>query len=240
MTEPSFSQKVRTELSQIANTEKHCRAAARAAAGVFTSGTKADKIEHVTLKRRCCRRAFLREAFLCAGSINDPQKEYHLEWHVADEERAKTLKEVLKSFGIGAQMSRRGRHCVLYLKDGAQIALTLNVMGAHVSLMEMENSRILKEMRSDVNRRVNCDAANIARTVDAASAQMQAIRHLEESGQLKKLPKSLREAARARQKHPEATIAELAASMTPPLTKSGMNHRLQKLVAIGTQQKGVT
>ena len=102
-------------------------------------------------------------------------------------------------------------------------------MGAHVSLMEMENRRIYKDMRNNVNRRVNCDAANIAKAVRAAGKQIEAIRLLQEKGVLKQLEAGLKEAAKVRLAHPDATIEELASRMNPPLTKSGMNHRLQKL-----------
>ncbi|MBR0173047.1 MAG: DNA-binding protein WhiA [Lachnospiraceae bacterium] len=200
----SFSEKVKEELTRKS----------------FTSREKQYNME---------KRAYLRDAFLRTGSMSDPAKAYHLEFVCESAREAEKIRELLEVFGIRAGEIDRAGHSVVYLKSGEDIAELLSVMGAHVGLMEMENSRIYKDMRNKVNRRVNCDAANIAKSVRASSKQIEAIRLLQESGVLGKLEKGLREAAKVRMAHPDATIGELASYMKPPLTKSGMNHRLQKL-----------
>ena len=233
-TEQSFSEGVRAEIAMQEETASHCRKAALLAmTGDFTSAAVGYKME-----RRCCKRAFLRHAFLKCGTMSDPEKAYHLEFACEEELYADLVRAFLNDFGIrSGRTNRRGR-AVVYLKDGEDIAELLNVMGAHRQLMELENLRIYKEMRGRVNRRVNCDAANIRKTVGAAAEQIAAIRYLEEKGELKRLPPPLYKAARARLKYPEATLQELAERMDPPIGKSGMNHRLQKIREIYLEQTG--
>lgn len=209
----SFSEQVKKEL----------------AGKTFTSENKSFNMEN--------RRALLRDSFLRKGSMSDPKKAYHLEFVLADEEETKALQALLNSFEIRCKTARRKRQIVVYLKDGEDIALLLNVMGAHVSLMEMENERIYKDMRNAVNRRVNCDAANITKAVRASDAQCEAIRYLEAHGGLNQLEKPLRTAARLRLAHPDLTLQELAARGKPPMTKSGINHRLQRIMEIARQRK---
>lgn len=232
----SFSKRVKDELSQVVNGANHCRAAQRTAQALFTSKEKAYNIDKVP-KRRCCRRAFLREAFILSGSMSDPGKGYHLEFSCRTKAAADALGEALSGFEIHSSRTTRGSREAVYLKDSEEIASLLNVMGAHVSLMEMENSRILRQMRGVVNRRVNCDQHNITRAVDAARIQIEAITYLEETGELKRLPASLRAAAKARKEAPDMALKELAEHMKPPLTKSGMNHRLQKIVQLAQLKK---
>ena len=179
--------------------------------------------------RSCCRRAYVRGAFLAAGSVSDPEKSYHLEIVCQDERQALFLAGLLSSFEIEAKTIIRKKYYVLYVKDGTSIVETLNVMGAHVALMDFENTRILKEMRNTVNRKVNCETANIGKTVMAAQRQIDDIRFLIECDSFDELPLSLREMAQLRISYPEATLAELGQMSTPPLGKSGVNHRLRKL-----------
>ena len=189
------------------------------------------------IKKSCCRKAFLREAFICAGSVSDPHGDYHLEFACRDAEFASFVADAARSFDIGAKTTERGRSTVVYLKDGEDIARLFNVIGAHKSLLEFEDLRILKEMRSGVNRRVNCDTANIRKSVNASAAQVERIRKLEESGMLDKLDEPLKEAARVRLSDPEATLSQLADMCEPPVSKSGMNHRLQKLLKLADEVK---
>ncbi len=179
--------------------------------------------------RSCCRRAYIRGAFLAAGSISDPEKSYHLEIVCQDERQAHFLEELLGSFEIEAKTVLRKKYHILYVKDGTGIVETLNVMGAHVGLMDFENMRILKEMRNSVNRKVNCETANIAKTVTAAQRQIDEIRELQRSDAYRELAPELKEMAKLRVAHPEATLQELGELCTPALGKSGVNHRLRKI-----------
>ncbi|MCR5831528.1 MAG: DNA-binding protein WhiA [Lachnospiraceae bacterium] len=179
--------------------------------------------------RSCCRRAYIRGAFLAAGSVNDPEKSYHLEIVCQDERVAHFLAELLESFEISAKITLRKKYHVLYVKDGTKIVEMLNVMGAHVGLMDFENMRILKEMRNSVNRKVNCETANIGKTVTAAQRQIDEIRYLMSIDAYKQLPMELKEMAQLRISHPEATLEELGKLCDPQLGKSGVNHRLRRL-----------
>ena len=182
--------------------------------------------------RSCCRRAYIRGAFLAAGSVSDPEKSYHFEIVCQDERKAHFLAEILESFEIEAKIIPRKKYYVLYVKDGTRIVETLNVMGAHVALMDFENMRILKEMRNSVNRKVNCETANIGKTVTAAQRQIDDIKRLMESDSYDDLSPALKEMAQLRVQHPEASLKELGEMSVPALGKSGVNHRLRKLSQI--------
>ncbi|MFQ7311755.1 MAG: DNA-binding protein WhiA [Sellimonas sp.] len=177
----------------------------------------------------CCKRAFLRGAFLSAGSMSDPKKSYHFEIVCSSEEKALLLQKLMCDFEMDAKVVKRKKMFVVYLKEGAQIALMLNVMEAPVALMELENIRILKEMRNSVNRKVNCETANINKTVSAAVKQVEDISYIDEKMGLDKLSEGLEDIARTRLKYPEATLKELGELMAEPIGKSGVNHRLRRL-----------
>lgn len=185
----------------------------------------------------CCKRAYIRGAFLAAGSISDPEKSYHMEFVCQDEIKAQYIQSLLSSFDIDAKIVIRKRYFVLYIKEGAQIVDILNVMGAHVALMDFENTRILKEVRNSVNRKLNCEMANIGKTVSAAQKQIDDIKMLMASPQYKTLPDSLKDVAELRLEHPEATLKELGELSDPPLGKSGINHRLRKLSEMALAMK---
>lgn len=181
------------------------------------------------LEKSCCRRAFLRGAFLCIGSISDPEKGYHLEFVCTQEAKARQLRQVIQGFDIEAKIVLRKKYHVVYVKEGAGIVDLLNVMGAHVALMNLENLRILKEMRNSINRRVNCETANITKTVNAANRQIEDILFLRDHYGLWKLPPALREMAQVRLEYPDVPLKELGELLEPPVGKSGVNHRLRKL-----------
>ena len=184
--------------------------------------------EHVAQKS-CCRRAFVRGAFLSAGSISNPLKSYHFEIVCTSMARAEQLQFFIRSFGPDAKIVQRKKSFIVYIKEGAQIVDMLNIMEAHISLMNLENIRIVREMRNAVNRKVNCEAANINKTVNAAVRQMEDIRYLETVKGLEKLPAGLASVARLRLENPDATLKELGEMLDPPVGKSGVNHRLRKL-----------
>ncbi|MDY3919495.1 MAG: DNA-binding protein WhiA [Candidatus Limivivens sp.] len=185
--------------------------------------------DNLVIQRSCCRRAFLRGAFLAAGSISDPKKSYHFEIVCTSEEKARQLISMIDSFDMDAKMVLRKKYFVVYLKEGAQIVDILNVMEAHSALMDLENVRILKEMRNTVNRKVNCETANIHKTVSAAVKQIEDIRYIQKTIGFERLSEGLEEIARLRLEQPEATLKELGMMLASPVGKSGVNHRLRKL-----------
>lgn len=187
------------------------------------------------LQKSCCKRAFLRGAFLTAGSMSNPKKSYHFEIVCGSQEKAAQLQEQFACFQLEAKTVIRKNHAVLYFKEGAQIVDALNIMGAHMALMDLENVRIIKEMRNDINRRVNCETANINKTVHAAYRQQEAIRFLQKQGALHGLPQQLQEMAQLRVENPQATIRELSELCNPPVGRSGVNHRLRRLEEIAEQ-----
>ncbi|MBQ8412199.1 MAG: DNA-binding protein WhiA [Lachnospiraceae bacterium] len=192
-------------------------------------------IEKQLIERICCKQAFLRGAFLATGSITDPQKGYHMEIVCELEEQAQILMDAIKSFQVEPKLVMRKKYYVVYLKDGSMIVDLLNVMGAHISLMNMENVRILKDMRNSVNRRVNCETANINKTVSAAVKQIEDIRYIEEKKGLKILPVGLRVIAELRLEEPELSLKDLGERLNPPIGKSGVNHRLRKISEIAME-----
>ena len=189
------------------------------------------------LQNTCCKRAFIRGAFLAGGSMSDPNKSYHFEIVCYTHEQAKQLQSVMQSFETDAKIVERKGHHVVYLKEGSQIVDMLNVMEAYVALMNLENVRILKEVRNTINRKVNCETANINKTVNAAVKQVEDIELIRERIGLDNLPENLREMALLRLEYPEATLKELGNYLEPPVGKSGVNHRLRKLSAIAEDLK---
>ena len=181
------------------------------------------------LKQACCRRAFIRGAFLSCGSISDPTKGYHLEFVCNNRTQAEQLQEIIGQFDIEAKIVCRKKYFVVYVKEGAGIVELLNIMEAHVALMNLENLRILKEMRNSINRRVNCEAANIQKTVQASTRQVEDMIYLRDYYGFSRLPDNLREMAEVRLAYPEAALKELGEYLSPPVGKSGVNHRLRKL-----------
>lgn len=194
-----------------------------------------ETISSLLIKSSCCKRAALRGAYLTIGSMSNPQRSYHLEFVCASEKQAMQLCEILSGFGLEAKIVQRKKYYVVYMKEGSAIVDLLNIMEAHVALMELENLRILKDISNSVNRRVNCEAANIVKTVNAANRQVADIELIKEKKGISALPENLREAAVLRLEHPDATLSELSQMMNPPIGKSGMNHRLRKLSEIAEE-----
>lgn len=187
------------------------------------------QVNGLLLKSSCCKRAFLRGAFLSVGSMSDPHKGYHLEFVCTQECKAEQLRDVMQGFGIDAKIVLRKKYYVVYLKEGSCIVDLLNVCEAHKALMDFENLRILKEMRNSVNRRVNCETANITKTVNAATRQIEDIEYLRDYYGFQNLPDNLRQIAEVRLEHPDAPLKELGNYLEPPVGKSGVNHRLRKI-----------
>ncbi len=195
-------------------------------------------VNPMLVMKNCCKRAFLRDVFLCIGSVSDPSKSYHLEFACSNLRQAEELIQMIESFDIEARIIERKKYHVVYIKESTSIVDLLNVMEAPVSLMNMENERIVKEMRGAINRRVNCETANIAKTVTAASRQTMDILYLREHYGLENLPESLRDMAEARLAYPDATLSELGKYLDRPVGKSGVNHRLRKLSEMADKLRG--
>lgn len=210
----------------------------------FTSAKKAFKIRETeiiqtdpaklrgNLKNQEEKRAFLRGAFLAAGTMSDPEKEYHLEIITRTEEISSLVLEEMGFFEINARTLKRRERFSVYIKGSEDIALMLNVIEAHNALMKFENTRIEKEINSSVNRRYNCDTANINKTVKASMRQVADIQLIDKRIGLENLDEGLRLTALARLENPDATLEELGDAMSPPVGKSGINHRLRKIKAI--------
>jgi len=226
----TFSQRVKDELGRVKPRTDHCMAAAAEAHKYFTLIKKEYTIDEVILEQRCCKRTFLREAFIIAGTMADPEKSYHFELNCPTMAKAQVMKDLINEFdGMDAKIVHRGKNYVVYLKGSDQIVDMLGIMEASLAYMELENVRILKSMRNTVNRRVNCETANIGKTVSASKKQTDDIRYIKDNAGFDDLPASLRKIAEVRLKYPEATLTELGGYLDPPIGKSGVNHRLRKL-----------
>ena len=191
-------------------------------------------LKNPLLTKQCCKRAFLRGAFLGGGSISRPSSDYHLEMVTGNEDFARSIIKVMHTFSMKAKLTDRKNDYIVYLKDGESITNFLRVIGAHNSMMEFEGVRVLKEMRNNVNRRVNCETANLGKVVKAAVRQVNCIKFIDEHMGLSELPEALQETAKLRLKYPEASLNELV-EYSSGIGKSGINHRLKKLqeMAIG-------
>ena len=191
-------------------------------------------LEERICSRSCCVRAFLRGIFLAAGSVSDPEKSYHFEIVCASQALSERVLSLIRRYEIDARITLRKGRYVVYVKESTQIVDLLNIMGAHTSLMQMENVRIIKDVRGRINRQVNCETANLNKTVTASVREAEEIRRLEEAGILKTLSAPLRETAALRMEHPEASLRELGEMHDPPLGRSGVNHRLKKISEIAS------
>ena len=176
--------------------------------------------------------AYLRGAFLAGGSVTDPAKRYHLEMTTSHYKVSRETCALLIECGFSPKELSRGGNNILYFKQSDYIEDFLTAIGAQVSAMGVMEAKVEKDLRNGVNRRVNCETANLTKVVDASMGQMAAICALEEAGELDKLPGKLRETALLRRENPEATLQELAAMLNPPITKSAINHRMRKLLEL--------
>lgn len=186
-------------------------------------------IDKSLIKKRCDQKAYLRGAFLAGGSISNPEGNYHLEIITNDQSLARDICGIFNKFDLKAKVSTRKNFHVVYLKESEHIFEFLALIGAHQALFDFENIRILKGMRNQVNRIVNCETANLNKTVDASVRQVENIRLIEKTVGLKSLPASLQEIALLRLEFPDATLKELGENLNPKVGKSGVNHRLRKL-----------
>ena len=219
----------------IINNDEEARRVLNACGLLYTENgveKTARRIDRTVVSSVCCKRAYIRGAFLASGSISDPEKMYHLEFACLDEPYSESLRDLINSFGLDAKIVKRKEHFVVYLKEGEQIVDLLNIMEAHKALMDLENVRILKDMRNNVNRKVNCETANLNKTVNAAVKQIEDIELILTKMDLSQLPQSLSDIAALRLDYPDASLKELGQMLNPAVGKSGVNHRLRKLAEI--------
>lgn len=181
------------------------------------------------VRKSCCASAYLRGVFLGSGFISNPRGDFHFEITVESQTMAGDIVALLETKGINAKVVERRNTHTVYLKSGSAISSFLAFVGAHQSALKMENERVLKSVRNDVNRRVNAEIANQAKTAEASVEQIQAIRTLLEHRDIKTLPKGLQDYIRLRVRYPEATLKELGESATPPLSKSAIYHRVRRI-----------
>lgn len=251
----SFSSKVKKELLLVIPKARHCRIAEATGISLFLgSDTKPQDIvkkysalldKSITIcyheksvienkdtrivQQSCCKQAFLRGAFLASGSVNDPEKSYHFEIVCKSRDLAGYIADIMAAFGLSPKVIKRKEKYIAYLKESDHIVEVLGVMGASVSLMEMENTRILKEVRGNINRAVNCETANISKTVNASMKHIEDIEYIHNTCGISGLPPGLIEVARVRKEHPQMSLQELGQMLDPPVGKSGVNHRLRRI-----------
>lgn len=202
---------------------------------IYAKGEELLAVKNALVQAVCCKRAYIRGAFIAAGSMSNPSKSYHFEIVCNRLEEAEYLKSMMNAFDLDAKIIERKKTYVVYLKEGAQIVDVLNVMEAHVALLEFENIRIMKEMRNSVNRKVNCETANINKTVSAAVRQMEDIKYIRDTVGFDRLPEGLKDVALTRLAYPDASLKELGGLLETPVGKSGVNHRLRKLSEIAVK-----
>ena len=186
-------------------------------------------VDDVVMARGCCMVAFLRGSFLAAGSVSNPESQYQLEIVTGRDTVTRQVLQALEGFGVTGRVTERKYSQVVYIKDADGISDTLGQMGASNAMMEFENIRIMKGIRNNINREVNCDTANITKTANAAIKQIEDIRRIEATVGLHSLPAGLQELARVRLENPDLSLKELGQLLDPPLGKSGVNHRLRKI-----------
>ena len=219
---------------QITDSDKICDI--MGAYGFHPDETVALHVNLPVVEEECCKAAFLRGAFLAGGSVTDPEKGYHLEMTTTHQSVAGESYLLLEEcLTFSPKTARRGGGHVLYFKQSEQICDCLTFLGAPVAAMGIMEARLEKELNNKINRRCNCDDANISKVVEAAQEQLSAIRILREKGALEHLPGKLMQAAKAREENPEASLSELAAMMDPPISKPAMNHRLKKLIEMAKE-----
>ena len=188
------------------------------------------------LRKACCRKAFLRGVFMAGGSVSRPAGDYHLEIVTENEELARLIVKIMHGFSLSAKMTDRKNNYIVYLKDGDHITDFLSLIGAHQALLEFENVRIVQDMRNQVNRRVNCETANLNKVIRASVLHVACIRYLQEHGRYDLLPEKLKEAAELRLRYPDISLHELVEYTEGTVGKSGLNHRLKKIRQIAVNE----
>lgn len=184
-------------------------------------------------------RLYIREAFIKSGSVNDPNKKYHLQIMFKEKAKAEEMQTLLNNFNIHAKIIKKEKDYMLYLKDGEEISEFLALVGANKSVIKFEEIRVIKEKRNDINRLVNCETANLNKTINASVKQIEDIKKIKKAGKFNELPETLKEIAEVRINNPEMSLIELGKLLDKPIGKSGVNHRLKKLSQIAEELKSI-
>lgn len=187
------------------------------------------ELKDITIENEELLKSIVRGAFLGSGSINNPENKYHMEMILSTQNNADYIYHILKKNEIKAKRMQRKYGYSVYIKDGEGISRFLAFIGANTAVIKFEEIRVLRDMKNSINRQVNCETANLTRTINAAVKQIEKINKLKESGQFEKLPKDLKELAQTRLENPDASLVELGQMLSNPLGKSGVNHRLKKI-----------
>lgn len=180
-------------------------------------------------------RLLIRESFIKKGFVNDPNKEYHLEILFKSKKKADELKEIIANFGIDIKLTKKGTDHMLYLKEGEEISSFLALMGAAKAVIKFEEIRVIKDTRNNINRLVNCETANLNKTINAAVKQIEDIKKLKKNKKFESLPENLKEVANLRLENPDSTYEELGKMLSKPIGKSGVSHRLEKISKIANE-----
>lgn len=200
--------------------------------GFSRSNSLALHVNFALLEKDCCRRAFIRGAFLAGGSVTDPEKRYHLELSTTHYSAGREAENLLGEMELAPKLTERKGSHVLYFKQSETIETVLTAMGAPICAMAVMEAKINKNWRNIANRKTNCDSANLDKTVAAAGEQIAAICKLRDLGILEDLPEKLRQTAALREEYPEENLVELGQLHTPPISKSAVNHRIRKLMQL--------
>lgn len=208
----------------------HTPALLKALGMMDDAGSLRSTTPRMGLTRQCCMRAFLRGVMLGGGTMSNPEQSYHLELPCRDSDIQAMMAKSMQRMGLPIKLGVRREHTYLYLKQSDQIVAFLTVVGAHNSVMQIEDLRVKKQVMETVNRAMNCDNANLQKQMDASSAQVEAIRRLRDTDKLSTLPPGLQEIALARLNAPDASLTELGQMLDPPIGKSGVNHRMRRLM----------
>lgn len=232
----SYSKQTKEALLKVPEKKNCCRRMLEdmTAPDALTSAEAAERIAASPKHFKCqnCFSAFLRGLFLTYGSVTDPAKRYHLELSFPSKDMRDAAGGIISDNGFEMSSGERGARYILYIKDSAKIEEFFALIGANKAAFELINSKIVRELRGDANRRLNCDMANIRKSLTASHHSAEMLRRLSENGMLIRLPEELRETAKLRMENDEATLSELAAMHSVPMTKSGVKHRLDKIAAI--------
>ncbi len=250
----SFSSEVKEELMKHYTKQAHCQRAELEALLTFDEqGVKKDNQNNTyifnfletkktytvktnfDLTNDCCKRAYLRGAFIATGSISSPEKTYRFDITCENSKMANFLVKIMASFNLHPKITTRRNKFVVYLKEAVEISDMLAIIEANVAMMNFENARIIKEMRGSVNRQVNCETANLNKTISASMKQVEDINFIKQKNAFNKLDENLKQVANARLKNPDATLEELGRLLNPPVGKSGVNHRLRKISEIAKE-----
>lgn len=240
MKKDSFSKTVKEHLTSQVRKKKCCKHAFDDGCSIYSGvASPADLIKKGAAGLVCadCQGSFLAGLFVASGNISDPSKSYHFEFSVPDADTSDAVSEVLTSFGFAPGRGTRKGRFILYFKNSTIIEDILGFMGAATGVFELMNAKIIREMREDTNRQVNCDSANIAKTLSAAEKHINIITELKDNGSFNLLTGDLKETAKLRIDFPDASISELGLKFSPPISKSGVKHRLDKITAFYETEK---